>query len=167
MFGLYQHREVKVRKKEIKVKKGNMQSNPMWCVIVPAMASWQAGKGQKQSLGMSLLSMWFFSKRAARKNSTQTSPSNTVRKRNVWVQFPFTFHFSFVKTQLLNNWAACPAPLLLRSQKLRHALRCFTQDQEKSDDPVWVLCQKDREIKKFRVFEEVYKVFVPTQKKIG
>ena len=61
-----------------------------------------------------------------------TSPSSTVRKRNVSVQCPFTFHFSFVKIQLPNNWAAS-SPFVAKKPG---TLRCFTQDEEKIDDPV-------------------------------
>lgn len=144
-----------------------MQNNAMWCVIVPAMASCQAGKKQKGSFSSLFVQHVGLLQKGCKEEVPLRLVHQIVKKRCASAQLPFIFHFPLLKTQLLNHWVASLASLWLRSQKLFPASKCFIQDQEKNDGWIWVVCQNDREIKKLRVYEEAYKVYVPTQRKGG
>lgn len=153
MFGRYQPREMKVRKKS-KSNKGNTQNYEMpW---VHWFQPWLHDKPQKAER---ILQQACLSSGSSTERMQEELPLrllwNKLRERNVLVQCPCIFHFLLIKIYFLNTRVASPAHLWLRNWDLCHAFKDFIQDQEERVfGPVWVVHQSLMEKLKSSVFEE-------------
>lgn len=147
MFGKYQTR--KAKKKEIKVKQGNMQSNAMWCVIVPATCHDKLEKDRKDlSAGLSVHHVGLL--QMGCKKELPLKLVHQIKEEKCICSNSFYLSLLIVQDTTPKQLGCISSPfcVYLRRQKLHHTLKCFIRDQEKRDDSVWAVGQNEREIEK-------------------